>query len=173
MKNHITKLFQGRADRKTFLLAIVWLLIILLTASLEPTIYHLLSSLPFHFLSLLPIDFGFLLDSELIFITTTLSLSILVLIPLAVLPMPITVKRLHDIGWSGWFFIPMVIPIINLLFTLFLLIKPGKKETNQYGEVPVYSNNKALIFIWTITILLFIVIVGLNLLAPSSLSQPR
>ena len=50
----------------------------------------------------------------------------------------------------------MFLPIINLLFTLFLLIKQGEDETNQYGGVPIRKKNKFRIFFWAIGILLFV-----------------
>lgn len=47
-----------------------------------------------------------------------------------------TCRRLHDIGWSGWTQLVMVIPIVNIFLLLFLVFKPGDKERNRYGYPP-------------------------------------
>ena len=147
MKNHITKLFQGRADRKTFLLAIMCVLVItpfLASVSVfSDFIFFPLKLLDFEFFNKI---LGLLPDLVSIPVGTLLTISIYALVPLAVFLMPAVVRRLHDIGWSVKFCALMFLPIINLLFTLLLLIKPSKKETNQYGEVPIHKKNKFSIF---------------------------
>ena len=45
----------------------------------------------------------------------------------------LTIKRLHDVNLSGWFSVINSVPIINLLFILFLSFK-GSVEPNKYGE---------------------------------------
>ena len=45
-------------------------------------------------------------------------------------------RRLHDIGMSGWIALLMIIPILNILLTVFLCIQEGQKTRNAYGEVP-------------------------------------
>jgi uncharacterized membrane protein YhaH (DUF805 family) len=44
------------------------------------------------------------------------------------------VSRFHDIGWSGWFVLLMFIPLVGLLVLLFLVVMPGQKEPNAYGD---------------------------------------
>jgi len=48
----------------------------------------------------------------------------------------ITAKRLHDIGLSAWLALLNFIPMVNSIFGLVLMIIPGKKELNQYGQPP-------------------------------------
>jgi len=50
---------------------------------------------------------------------------------------PITVKRLHDIDMSGWYYFVFLIPLINVIFGLILLFKKGTQGTNRYGEDPL------------------------------------
>lgn len=46
------------------------------------------------------------------------------------------VKRLHDLGMSGWFFWIVMAPLFNLLFLLFIAIVRGIDSPNQYGPPP-------------------------------------
>jgi uncharacterized membrane protein YhaH (DUF805 family) len=48
----------------------------------------------------------------------------------------VTVRRIHDIGLSGWFVLLGLIPTIgNLIIVVFALI-PSQKQPNRWGEVP-------------------------------------
>ena len=46
-----------------------------------------------------------------------------------------TVRRLHDLDMSGWWFLLMFIPYINFAFFLYLSVKKGDTQSNQYGHV--------------------------------------
>jgi len=46
----------------------------------------------------------------------------------------VTVRRLHDIGKSGWWFLLFIIPIIALIAIVFMLM--DSKEDNKYGPNP-------------------------------------
>ena len=114
MPNFLKKMFTGRMNRKQFLLPPIflivlpyvhfaWLLLLWANGSVYVYSYNAEPWTPF-----LPILlFPFLL-------------------------LPITTKRLRDIGRSGWFSALMIIPLANLLFILMLLIKKGQKEANKY-----------------------------------------
>lgn len=61
-----------------------------------------------------------------------------VLIPsLAVL-----VRRLHDVGKSGWFFFIVLIPIIGAIWLLVLFCTDGEAGDNKYGPNPKNPNNE-------------------------------
>ncbi len=47
----------------------------------------------------------------------------------------VTVKRLHDVGYSGFLSIAMFVPIVNLVFTIWVGILPGTAGPNAYGDV--------------------------------------
>jgi uncharacterized membrane protein YhaH (DUF805 family) len=55
-----------------------------------------------------------------------------------------TAKRLHDVGWSAWFCLVLLVPLVNLLFILLLLILPGTAGANRHGARPPH-NGKGLI----------------------------
>lgn len=44
-----------------------------------------------------------------------------------------SIKRLHDLQFSGWYYLIGIIPIVGTIWTLFYSLKPGKVESNQYG----------------------------------------
>lgn len=37
-----------------------------------------------------------------------------------------TIKRLHDINLSGWFTLLMIVPIVNILFGAYVVLKKGR-----------------------------------------------
>ena len=55
-----------------------------------------------------------------------------------VLSMPtlicVSVKRLHDMNFSGLFALALLIPALNIFATILLGIMPGKPGPNRYGE---------------------------------------
>ena len=48
----------------------------------------------------------------------------------------IAVKRLHDVGWAGFFAFLLVVPIVNFGFTIWIGILPGTAGPNQFGAAP-------------------------------------
>ena len=52
----------------------------------------------------------------------------------------IVVRRLHDVGKSGWFYLIILIPIIGFIGILILLCSDGDKEENKWGTNPKIIN---------------------------------
>ena len=48
----------------------------------------------------------------------------------------VAVRRLHDIGKSGWWFFISLIPIAGPIWMLVLLCTDSQMGVNQYGENP-------------------------------------
>ena len=46
------------------------------------------------------------------------------------------VRRLHDVGKSGWFFFIALIPIIGSIWLLVLFCTDGDQGENQFGSDP-------------------------------------
>ncbi|RZJ51183.1 MAG: DUF805 domain-containing protein [Flavobacterium sp.] len=61
-----------------------------------------------------------------------ISYSLLVLIP----GIALGVRRLHDVGKSGWLSLVIFIPLIGALWLLILACTEGEKGPNQYGADP-------------------------------------
>lgn len=56
--------------------------------------------------------------------------SLLVFIP----GLAVSVRRLHDVGKSGWFLFIAFIPIIGLIWLFILFCKEGEYGANEYGQ---------------------------------------
>lgn len=48
----------------------------------------------------------------------------------------VTVRRLHDVGKSGWFLLILLIPIIGVIWFLILMVTDGNPGENKYGPNP-------------------------------------
>ena len=46
------------------------------------------------------------------------------------------VRRLHDVGKSGWFALIALIPFVGGLVLLFFEVQPSQPQDNLYGPVP-------------------------------------
>jgi uncharacterized membrane protein YhaH (DUF805 family) len=62
----------------------------------------------------------------------------LVLIVASLVILRAEVSRFHDLGWSGWPFLLAFVPIVDIVVLLFLLLVPGQKTKNLYGEPPIF-----------------------------------
>ena len=52
----------------------------------------------------------------------------------------IVVRRLHDVGKSGWFYLIILIPLIGFIWILVLFCTEGVKEDNKLGSNPKLIN---------------------------------
>ena len=60
-------------------------------------------------------------------------------IPITVSSYLLMIRRLHDVGLSGYFILLAFIPVICLGLLLYLLFKKGTEGDNQYGSDPLGS----------------------------------
>jgi uncharacterized membrane protein YhaH (DUF805 family) len=55
------------------------------------------------------------------------------------------VKRLHDIGWSGWAIVVLLIPIVGaMVIWMVTWFFAGKFGTNMYGPDPRFAHERIL-----------------------------
>ena len=52
----------------------------------------------------------------------------------------VVVRRLHDVGKSGWYYLIILIPLIGFIWILVLLCTDGVKEENKWGTNPKLIN---------------------------------
>ena len=62
-----------------------------------------------------------------------LGLQILLALPCIML----IIRRLHDIGRSGWWWLLVFIPLINVIFGIYLMAKKGETGPNRFGPDPL------------------------------------
>jgi uncharacterized membrane protein YhaH (DUF805 family) len=48
----------------------------------------------------------------------------------------VSVRRLHDVGKSGWFYFIVLIPLVGAVWLLVLFFTEGNQGENQYGSDP-------------------------------------
>ena len=80
---------------------------------------------------------GFMIDlafefNGIIYASVYVLFTLLMTIP----SLAVTVRRLHDIGKSGWFYFVIFIPLIGAVWFLILMIQNGDVGNNQYGPDP-------------------------------------
>jgi len=52
----------------------------------------------------------------------------------------VLVRRLHDVGKSGWFLLLNLIPVVSLYLVYLVYIKKGDVGDNQYGPDPKHED---------------------------------
>lgn len=48
----------------------------------------------------------------------------------------VTVRRLHDVGKSGWMFLIVLIPLVGAIWLLVLMVTDSQQGTNKWGKNP-------------------------------------
>ena len=77
--------------------------------------------------------FNLLLSMGSLFAHPMIGMLTLVTLPASICVM---VRRLHDLGKSGWWWLIAFIPLIGGLILLFWVVSEGEDGPNYYGEVP-------------------------------------
>jgi uncharacterized membrane protein YhaH (DUF805 family) len=121
--------FEGRSDRKEFWYFVLFYLIV-------SAILSVIDNMVFDTWAVYP-DFGYYYgvrwgndEGPLTAIFRLASL-----IPV----ISVSVRRLHDINKSGWFFLFWFIPIVGWIFLLIWYCRKGDPISNRFGEPPVGS----------------------------------
>ncbi|MEQ9488247.1 MAG: DUF805 domain-containing protein [Alphaproteobacteria bacterium] len=71
------------------------------------------------------------------------TVSIVIVLVLFLPSLAVTVRRLHDTDRSGWWVLISLIPVIGTIWLLVLLVLPGTRGSNNYGEDPLGSDTSA------------------------------
>lgn len=48
--------------------------------------------------------------------------------------LPQHTRRLHDLGWSGWWQLFILVPVLGLFLRIYLWCQPGTPGPNSYGQ---------------------------------------
>ena len=108
--------FKGRSRRKEYWMYTLFNIIFLLTAIILDN--YLI---------------GLTIEGDFSIGFLTFSYYFFVLIP----TMALTVRRLHDIGKSGWFYLIAFIPYIGGLILILLMCIKGEVDSNKWGDNPI------------------------------------
>ena len=107
-KNYVN--FKGRASRKEYWMFVLFYIIFLIAAAILDN----LTGLAFEGIGYGPFYTVFALAC---------------LLP----SFSIAVRRMHDIGKSGWMLLVSMIPLIGSIWLIVLLVKKGDEGANEYG----------------------------------------
>lgn len=66
----------------------------------------------------------------------TIALVVLVMLVFFIPSISVMVRRIHDLGLSGWFYLLFFIPYVGNLILLVFALMPSQKFENKYGPVP-------------------------------------
>ncbi|MCO7223958.1 DUF805 domain-containing protein [Pleionea sp. CnH1-48] len=78
------------------------------------------------------------------------------------------IRRLNDLGKTGWISLLYFVPVLNVLLILYLVFFSGDSEVNQYGNKPV-PNTLLITILGLLTPVLAVVGVVEMLMVPSYL----
>lgn len=70
-----------------------------------------------------------------------LTLVILISLPAFIPSLSISIRRLHDVGKSGWWILIGLIPFLGALILLYFYVLNGQPYDNQYGKDPKVNEN--------------------------------
>jgi uncharacterized membrane protein YhaH (DUF805 family) len=71
--------------------------------------------------------------ADTVALASTASVLVLpILLVLAYISICMIIKRLHDLGLRGWWSLLLLVPLLNLLFLLYVFVWPGKGD-NSFG----------------------------------------
>lgn len=78
-------------------------------------------------------------------------------IALLVVSFFVTRRRLWDLDQSPWFFLLLLVPLVNIFFSLYLFLWPGTQGSNKYGLQPAKNGLTP----WLILGIVFVVMLGI------------
>ncbi|WP_179336059.1 DUF805 domain-containing protein [Winogradskyella costae] len=73
------------------------------------------------------------------------SLYVIYVLGIIIPSLAVAVRRLHDVGKSGWFYFISLIPLIGGIWLIILFATEGDKGPNSYGADPKQENQQAIV----------------------------
>ena len=117
IKNNLKKIFEGRLNRKPYIIRSVVLWVVMYTIYLVMQSYMGDDGMP---------------------------IANFLILPLLIVAIALTVRRLHDLNFSGWwaflllvFSVHQIAQYIVLLMLSILFVIKGSEGTNLYGKDPL------------------------------------
>jgi uncharacterized membrane protein YhaH (DUF805 family) len=69
-------------------------------------------------------------------------------------------RRLNDMNRSGWWFLLFIVPLINLVMTIYVIFFPGTQGPNNFGPTPVANTLGVKILALTLPVIMVVGIVA-------------
>ena len=82
-------------------------------------------------------------------------------------------RRLNDLNRSGWWFLLSFVPVVNLLFTIYLIFFPGTEGGNNWGAAPGPNSLGVQILGWAMPVLCILGIVAAVVLPMMAAVPPQ
>ncbi len=93
-----------------------------------------------------------------------LGTSMIIILPLMIVAIVLGVmwgvQRLHDLDKSGWLYLLVLVPLVNVIFYLYLLFAPGTPGPNRFGNPPPPNSTLVLVIAWVLGTLYVLMIIG-------------
>lgn len=68
------------------------------------------------------------------------TLSIIYVIAVLIPSLAVTIRRLHDVGKSGWMLLISLVPIVGGIFLIVLLCMDSSDKGDTYGSTPLWPD---------------------------------
>ncbi|MBA3724129.1 MAG: DUF805 domain-containing protein [Candidatus Levybacteria bacterium] len=145
-QGYFSKMFAGRLNRKNYMLGTLLTLSVPLVCLITQYVWLIVNPPPPIDLAMIDTENPTALRAYLLtyvsanippFSQTLTTISMIFTILLAPLSLSLQVRRLHDLGHSGWLLFLNFVPIIGYFFPLYVAITQGSDNANTYGEKPL------------------------------------
>ena len=81
-------------------------------------------------------------------------------------------RRLNDLNRSGWWFLLFLVPVVNLLLSIYMVFFPGTDGDNNFGPAPEANSVGVMILGWMMPVLFILGIVA-AILVPQMAGMPQ
>ncbi|MEN8281631.1 DUF805 domain-containing protein [Acinetobacter gerneri] len=90
-----------------------------------------------------------------------IALFVLVVVIFMIFSICISIRRIHDLNKSGWLWLLFLVPVVNVIFSIYLFVAKGTEGANNYGPLrPTEQTEKILGILYAVMLAIFIVAYG-------------
>lgn len=87
-------------------------------------------------------------------------LGMILYIPVMAVSFIMAIRRLNDLEYSGWLSVLMIVPLVNLILSLWLLFGRGTDGSNRYGPAPGPNSTAVIVGAWIVPVLAIVMGIG-------------
>ncbi|MFF7709882.1 DUF805 domain-containing protein [Pseudomonas sp. NPDC007930] len=82
------------------------------------------------------------------------------------------VRRIHDIGWSAWWLLLLIVPLVGYIFPFVLMLMPGTAGVNRFGP-PTPPNTTTVKVLAALSVVAYVAIMVFGFLSGFSSALHR